>query len=213
MTDWATVSALATAGGTLVLAAASFASIRSARRAALSAERSVQSSLRPLLIASRLEAPEQKVLWLDGHWAHLAGSTAYAHLGEQGEIYLAMSIRNVGPGLGVIHGWRIEDAPLAPDAARPASEEFYRQGRDLYLAPDDTGFWHAAVREPDHPDRQTLARLITTRHRFAVDLLYGDYEGGQRTISRFSLQPRDSDEDLWFCQTARHWSVDRPQPR
>ena len=33
-TDWVTISALATAGGTLVLAAATFASVRSANRAA-----------------------------------------------------------------------------------------------------------------------------------------------------------------------------------
>ena len=39
MPDWATISSLATAGGTLVLAVATFASVRSANRAAHSAER------------------------------------------------------------------------------------------------------------------------------------------------------------------------------
>ncbi|MBC3841611.1 hypothetical protein GXW82_19110 [Streptacidiphilus sp. 4-A2] len=213
MTDWGTVSALATAGGTLVLAAASFASIRSADRAALSAERALQASLRPLLIASRLEAPEQKVMWLDGHWTRLGGSTGYVHQAEDGEIYLAMSIRNAGPGLGVIHGWRIEEVQLNAGAVRPAADSFHRQGRDLYIAPGDTGFWHAAVRTDEHPDRETLARLIKNRDRITVDLLFGDCEGGQRTISRFSLQPRGQDQAHWFCQSARHWNVDRPDPR
>ena len=213
MTDWGTVSALATAGGTLVLAAASFASIRSADRAALSAERALQASLRPLFIASRLGAPEQKVMWLDGHWTRLDGSMGYVHQAEDGEIYLAMSIRNVGPGLGVIHGWRIQDSPLDGEMLRPPVESFHRQGRDLYIAPNDTGFWHAAVREEDHPDRELLTRLIKDRQRIMVDILFGDCEGGQRTISRFSLLPRGGEPSRWFCQSARHWSLDRPDPR
>ena len=213
MTDWETVSALATAGGTLVLAAAAFASIRSADRAALSAERALQASLRPLLIAANLGSPEQKVIWLDGHWAKIEGQTAYVHQADEGPIYLAMPIRNVGPGLGVIHGWRIDATPLDADPVRPPVDSFHRQGRDLYLAPGDTGFWHAAVREPDHPDRELLSRLVKDRERIIVDILFGDYEGGQRTVSRFSLLPRGSDQTRWFCQSARHWSIDRPDPR
>jgi hypothetical protein len=53
--DWATISALATAGGTLVLALATFGSVRSANRAARLAERSLRAGLRPLLMPSRLE--------------------------------------------------------------------------------------------------------------------------------------------------------------
>ena len=50
MADWATISALATAGGTLVLAVATFASVRSGNRAARLAERSLELGLRPLLM-------------------------------------------------------------------------------------------------------------------------------------------------------------------
>ena len=213
MTDWATVSGLATAGGTLVLAAASFASIRSADRAALSSERALQASLRPLFIASGLNAPEQKVYWMDGHWTRIDGSGGYARLTEDGAIYLAMPIRNVGPGLGVVHGWRVEDAEPTAEPVRPPLDSFHRQGRDLYIAPGDNGFWHCAVREPEHRDRELLTRLILDRQRITVDVLFGDYEGGQRTISRFSLLPRGSDEFRWFCQSVRHWSIDRPDPR
>ncbi len=44
-----------------------------------------------------------------------------------------------------------------------------------------------------------------------VDLLYGDHEGGQRTITRFSLFPRG--EDVWLTAVTRHWNLDRAAPR
>ena len=53
MADWVTISSLATAGGTLVLAVATFSSVRSANRAARTAERSLMVGLRPVLIPSR----------------------------------------------------------------------------------------------------------------------------------------------------------------
>ncbi|HXY84557.1 MAG TPA: hypothetical protein VEH52_03665 [Gaiellaceae bacterium] len=49
MADWVTISSLATAGGTLVLAGATFASVRSANRASRVAEQSLLAGLRPLL--------------------------------------------------------------------------------------------------------------------------------------------------------------------
>jgi hypothetical protein len=52
---WANISALATGFGTLVLAVATFAAVRSANRAARAAERSLLAGLRPLLVPSRLE--------------------------------------------------------------------------------------------------------------------------------------------------------------
>ena len=44
-----------------------------------------------------------------------------------------------------------------------------------------------------------------------VDLLYGDQEGGQRVISRYGLIPRD--DGGWIVAAARHWNVDRTDPR
>jgi hypothetical protein len=70
--DWVTISALATAGGTLILAVATFASVRSANRAARAAERALLAGLRPVLMPSRLQDPEQKILWVDGHWTRLS---------------------------------------------------------------------------------------------------------------------------------------------
>ncbi|MFE9425089.1 hypothetical protein ACFYNO_19175 [Kitasatospora sp. NPDC006697] len=212
MADWGTISALATAGGTLVLAGASFASIRSADRAALSAERALLASLRPLLVASHLGEPDQKVIWQDGHGAKLAGGAGYLRLvGDQ--VYLAVSLRNVGPGLGVIHGWRVVGHPVAERREQPDPADFREQARDLYAAPGGTSFWQAAIRDPADPDHQPLCEAMKLRERVDFDLLYGDAEGGQRVISQFSLFPAHGTEDGWICQVVRHWNLDRPNPR
>jgi hypothetical protein len=44
-----------------------------------------------------------------------------------------------------------------------------------------------------------------------IDVLYGDQEGGQRVVSRFSLTP--GKDDAWVVTSARHWHLDRPDPR
>ena len=38
-----------------------------------------------------------------------------------------------------------------------------------------------------------------------VDLLYGDHDGGQPTITRFVVLPEG--QDRWRCDVARHWSL------
>ena len=63
MADWSTISSLATAGGTLVLAAATFYAVRSSNRSARVAERSLLAGMRPVLVPSRLEDPPEKVLF------------------------------------------------------------------------------------------------------------------------------------------------------
>ena len=87
MADWVTISSLATATGTLVLATAAFASVRSANRTARAAERSLQAGLRPLLIPSRFDDPLQKVGFIDDHCVALKGGFASAEV-EDGNIYL-----------------------------------------------------------------------------------------------------------------------------
>jgi hypothetical protein len=52
---------------------------------------------------------------------------------------------------------------------------------------------------------------IDAGQRMAVHLLYGDHEGGQRTISRFVFNSRE--EGQWIVVVARHWNLDRPDPR
>src|SRR5436190_24321095 len=104
MADWVTISSLATAGGTLVLATATFAAVRSSNRSARIAEVALQEQRRPVLVQSRLEDPLQKIKFIDGHRVRASGGGAVAEHGD-GIVFLAMSLRNVGVGLGLPQGW------------------------------------------------------------------------------------------------------------
>ncbi len=210
--DWGTIASLATAGGTLVLAVSTFASVRSANRAARIAERSLMVGLQPLLVPSRLQDPEQKVSWIDHKHVLLPGSTGFADVeGDTGTVYLAMSVRNAGNGIAVMRSWRVWPEQLTTQD-RPGLDGFRRQTRDLYVAPADVGFWQAAFRDPDDPQRAGVAQAVKSRQPVTVDVLYGDYEGGQRLISRFLLQPR-ADSGPWLVSVSHHWNLDRPDPR
>jgi hypothetical protein len=212
-TDWATIASFATAFGTLVLAIATFASIRSANRSARIAEAAFQANLRPVLVTSRLEDPVQKVRWMDNHWAVLQGAQAIVQLVE-GNIYLSISLRNAGSGLAIEQGWAI--VPHVADAGVPhlEADQFRRQTRDLYIAPNDIGFWQAALRDPTDPDYAALRKDIEEAEPFTVEILYGDHEGGQRTITRFGMIPYKTDDAcLWYPSVALHWNLDRPDPR
>ena len=116
-TDWATIATFATAIGTLVLAVATFASVRSANRSARVAEAAFQVNLRPVLVTSRLDDPPQKIRWADDHWARLDASQAITEFLD-GSIYLAISVRNVGSGLAVTFGWSVMTELASPTAAR-----------------------------------------------------------------------------------------------
>jgi hypothetical protein len=209
VTDWATISALATAGGTLVLAAATYASVRSAHRAARLAERALLAQLRPVLVPSRFEDPMEKVGFLDDHWLKVEGGRAVAEV-HDGVIYMAMALRNVGTGIAVLDRWDFHPERLRGEDVRP-TDEFRRLTRDLYVAPGDRGFWQGAFRDADDPMFQPAADAISTHQSMTVDLLYGDHEGGQRTISRFALLPRP--DGGWITSVSRHWNIDRDDPR
>ena len=207
--DWASVASLATAAGTLVLAVATFASVRSAKRTARAAEQSLQAGLRPLLLASRLQDDAQKVMFVDGKWVQVPGGRASV-LAEERVIYLAMSVRNVGRGIAVMHSWHFypDWGPGVPD---PVLEEFHRQSRDLYVPPGDIGFWQAAFRDEADPQYDDACKAVTSKSQLTVDLLYGDADGGQRIVTRFGLQPRQ--DETWLVSVNRHWNIDRPDPR
>lgn len=62
------------------------------------------------------------------------------------------------------------------------------------------------------------SEAIATGAPLSVDLLYGDHEGGQRTITRFYMIPRHNqpeDDEPWLrlCSVSRHWNIDRADPR
>jgi hypothetical protein len=207
--DWTSIASLATAGGTLVLAVATFASVRSANRAARAAEQSLLVGLRPLLVPSRLQDETQKIMFGDGKWIHVPGGRATL-TAEDGVIYLTMSVRNVGRGIAVVHGWRFHPDWQA-DRPRPALEDFHQQQRDIYVPTGDVGFWQAAFRDQADPQYDEACRAVTSHGPMTVDVLYGDHDGGQRIITRFGLQPRG--EEDWLLSAGRHWSVDQPDPR
>lgn len=210
MVDWQTISSLATAAGTLVLAVATYSAVRSSNRSARIAEAALRTGLRPLLIQSRAVDPDLKVLWSDQHAARLAGGSAIFEE-RNGVIYLAMALRNAGAGSALLHGWypMVDGAFANLPPASPG--DFRRLTIDLYVPPSDTGFWEGAVRDPADPLRPGLLNALAGRQPVTIDLLYGDQEGGQRTISRFTVLP--AGEEGWYCQVARHWNLERPDPR
>ncbi len=221
MIDWTTASSLATAGGTLVLAVATFASIRSANRSARTAERtariaerSMLAGHRPLLVNSRLTDPEQKVQFAEGNWLPVPGSGAAVKVADDA-IYLAASVRNVGTGLAMMHGWHVSfDRPN--ERSHPPLEEFTSQIRDIYVAPDDNGAWQGAFRDPEAEIFKTVRTAIEARDLMVLSLLYGDFQGGQRIVTQFSLRyvtGKDQLDGRWMASAARHLNVDDPDPR
>jgi hypothetical protein len=208
--DWVTISALATAGGTLALAVSTFASVRSANRAARAAERSLMAGLRPLLVPSRSDDPDQKVPYSDDHWEKLPGGGAIASVADD-VVYFAISLRNIATGIAVLHGWRFHAGWYESGGERPPVEEFHRLTRDLYVPAGDLGYWHGALRDPASPEFQAAADAISRSERLTIDVLYGDQEGGQRVISRMAL--RSLADGRWLAVAGRHWQLDRSDPR
>ena len=215
MTDWTTIADLATAGGTLVLAVATFASVRSANRSARTADRSARiaeetllAGLRPLFVNSRLQDPQQKVTYVEGKLLALPGGRAALELSDD-VVYMALSLRNVGSGLGVLHAWYV-CPEVQRDRAHPPLEDFTSQTRDIYVAPGDIGFWQAAFRDPAAQSFQLASAAIAAGHPVTVFLLYGDFQGGQRVISQFNARQAG---DNWLAEVVRHFNVDRPEPR
>ncbi|HEY7397012.1 MAG TPA: hypothetical protein VH538_01815 [Gaiellaceae bacterium] len=209
-TDWVSISAIATAGATLVLAIATFASVRSANRAARAAERSLLAGLRPVLLPSRPDDPPQKVGFSDDRWFHVPGSGGIAEATDEA-VYLAASLRNVGTGIAVLHGWYLHPERPTGVTAHTPLEDFNRLTRDLYIAPGELGFWQGTFRDPSSEAFVAARRALEERRRIGIEILYGDHELGRRAISLFSLTPRD--DGGWLVTVARHWNVDGAAPR
>jgi hypothetical protein len=163
----------------------------------------------PLLVPSRPYDPSQTVRFLDDHWIEVSGGHAVAEVSDS-VIYLAIGVRNVGQGLALLDRWTI-DAGGTLDGDPQPSDSFRRLTRDLYVASGDVGYWQGTIRDERDPDFSAVARSIVERRSLRVDLLYGDFEGGQRTVSRFLLTPRDDAQ--WLSTVSRHWRLDRPDPR
>jgi len=208
--DWVTISSLATAGGTLVLAAATFSAVRSSNRSARIAEQALQEQRRPVLVHARLDDPLQKVMFADGHWIRTEGSGVVVEE-QEGTLYLGIGLRNVGAGIAVLQGWYLWPELMHAERRHPPAEDFRRQLRDIYIAPGDLGMWQGALRDEDGDVRRAIAAVRAERRPFTLDLLYSDQVGGQRTISRFGVSP--AGEDQWLGSAGRHWNLDQAGPR
>jgi hypothetical protein len=224
--NWATVASLATALGTIILAVATFSAVKSANLTARAAQQSLLVGLRPVLMATRRGDPPQKVNFGDEKWVEIRGGDAVGEVGSgrrpDDPVYLAMGLRNVGNGIAVMHGWRFYPEWHREPAHAPL-EEFERQNRDLYIPVGDIGFWQGALRDPDDPRYEPARKVIEARQPWTVELLYGDHEGGQRCVTRFTMLPRTAKdpeaagkadaEFAWVASQSRHWNIDRPDPR
>jgi len=207
--DWATISALATAGGTLVLAAATFAAVRSSNRSARVAERALLSGLRPLLVSSQRDDPAQKVYFADQRYVIAPGGGAGVAIIDDA-VYFGISLRNAGSGIAVLDGWAMITGDVRVRDHKPL-ESFTRLTRDLYLGAGTLGYWQGSFRDPTSEGSIEARRVIEAQEGFGIEILYGDEEGGQRRISRFGVLPRD--DGSWLAEAGRHWNVDGADPR
>ena len=216
MADWVTISALASAGGTLVLAGVTVASVRSANRAARVAEQSLLAGQRPLLVTSRSEDPAVKAGFADDVWFTVPGGQGAASATEAA-VYFVIAIRNVGTGIAVLHGWSLLPELVlerAMHVVAPPLEDFTTLSRDLYVAPGDIGFWQGSFRDRGSDAYREAHRAVEAPQRIGVDVLYGDFEGGQRMVSRFMLTPRETEDGVhWYASVVRHYNIDLPDPR
>src|SRR5206468_2889930 len=107
-------------------------------------------------------------------------------------VYMIISVRNVGRGLAVLHGWA-----LPPDrmSERMPLSEFHLLQRDIFVAPDYDGFVQVASRDPESKE---FAALVGGERSgvFWIDLLYSDIESTQRLVTRFAVTtaPDGADE-------------------
>jgi len=220
VSEWSTIASLATALGTLVLAVATFSAVRSSNMMARVAQEQFLTGLRPVLMPTRWEDPVLKVNFGDQKWVRVPGGGAAAEVGggdgtmgpADDVVYLAVAVRNAGNGIAVLHGWHFYPEWRREQDHAPL-EEFHLQARDLYIPAGDIGFWQGALRDVTEPGYPAARKAAETREPWSVEILYGDQEGGQRVISRLNVLPRPGQDDGWVASIARHWNIDRPDPR
>jgi hypothetical protein len=159
-------------------------------------------------MSSRFQDSEQKIQFLEGNFLRVTGGGATLEVAD-GAVYMVISVRNVGTGLAVMHGWHVE-VMGQPQQTHPPLEDFTTQTRDIYVASGDLGFWQGALRDPATAKFKAVAAAVEAGDPMMLSVLYGDWEGGQRVISQFALRRV---KDKWLTSTGRHFNVDRPDPR
>jgi hypothetical protein len=169
-----------------------------------------------VLAPAGTDDPAENVQFADGRIFPVGNGQALVAQ-DAGAVYLAIPPRNVGAGLAVLRGYHIQGEPashVAQDPRGPArhlrgdppphSRAFSPQQRDLLISTRRAGFWQAALRDPKTRRHGEVTQTIGTRGRVTVDVLYGDHEGNQPSITRFVLLP---EADSWRCDATRYWSL------
>lgn len=216
MSAWVTLADVGTAVGTLVLAGATFVSVRASAHSTRIAERALLAGQRPVLAPAGPDDPAESVQFADGRVFPVGNGQALA-VQDAGAVYLAIPLCNVGVGLAVLRGYHLQGEPathVAQDPRGPArhlrgdlppqARAFSAQQRDLLISTRRAGFWQAALRDPKTRLHEEVTRAIGTRGRVTVDVLYGDHEGRQPSITRFVLLP---EAGSWRCDATRYWSL------
>ena len=164
MADWVTISSLATAGGTLALAVTTYASVRSANRAARVAELSLRAGLLPLLVESGDSDDTLRVNFYEIHGIAVPGGRAAVEIIDD-NVYLVVSLRNVGNGIAVLHGGRVWPGRQGAGADPPPLDSFRLLSRDIYVPAGTIGvvvFFYRPL-----TTRSVLRLLVPTRAEFA----------------------------------------------
>lgn len=204
MPNWATISSLATAGGTLILAIATFGSTRSANRAARTAEKTLELGLQPLLVTTRPEDPPEMASFGEGIVFQTPGGTGTV-LEREGNYFIVLPVRNVGTGLAVLRsGMVLAGRPEINDPFGDLDRHRQLQ-RDLYVPPGDRGFWQIGIRDAVDPFRSEVEQCLHDRQLMTILLYYTDHLGGHPSISRFALFPQE--DGSWIASVGRHWGV------
>jgi hypothetical protein len=152
MTAWVTLADIGTAAGTLVLAGATFVAVRAAARSTRIAERTLLAGQRPVLAPSGPD-DAQSVQFADGRVFPVGNGHALVQQ-DTGVIYLAIPLCNVGTGLAMLRGYRLQ-GESAGDVVQdprglarhlrgdpsPEPRTFSPQQRDLLISTGRAGYW------------------------------------------------------------------------
>jgi hypothetical protein len=204
MTDWATVASIATATGTMVLAVATYASVRSANRSTRIAEKSLELSLQPVLVPSRPEDPPERVTFMEGFAIEAPGGGAAVE-GRDGNLFVVVPLRNVGSGLAVLRSGHVGAGRPDPAKPRPSTETFRQLQRDIYVPSGERGYWQIGIRSDDDPFHAAVDAAVRDGQPITVTVMYSNHFGGHETESQFIVARIDG--DAWITSATRHWGI------